>query len=132
MLRRKFIARLTSFIVPLGFVQLLGRGFLADKPGGHVCVIDIEFPQNSGPVQFEKDRARWINIDDFDRILRAFEKRGMTRSEVFNESSMQVTFLFKDTHTHDAFAHILNSRGAVNDRKLESMGYKFSRKSYRA
>ena len=132
MQRRKFMSKLTSFIVPIGLVQLLGRNFLTNEARGQVCLIDIQFPKNSGPIQFEKDRARWINVDDFDRILSAFEKRGMTRSEVFHDSSMQVVYLFKDIETHDAFVQIMNSRDAVNDRKLETMGYKFSRKSYRA
>ena len=126
-------------VVP-SLVQLFGRSIFAPEAHGHIarqvaehiCEIDIQFPKNAGPMQFEADRARWINVDDFDRILLSFEKRGMRRTEVFHSNSMQVVYRFPTAELHHAFADVLNSRNAVNDAKLASIGYKFSRRSFAA
>jgi hypothetical protein len=132
MSRRAFLAKSTSTVftsLVAGLVGSSGLEILFGKRLGHVCQIDLIFPANSGYSEFLTDRSQWRQIDEYQQNLQQFKAQGSLVAIVRKQfpEKVQHSFLFNTKSAHDHFVATINSRCAVSDRGLASMGYTFNR-----
>ncbi len=135
MSRRAFLAKSTSTVftgLVTGLVGSAGLEILFGKKLGHVCQIDVIFPPNSGYSEFLTDRGQWMQIDEYQQIVQQFKSQGSLVEIVRKQfpEKVQHSFLFNTIAAHDQFVATINSKCAVSDRGLASMGYTFNRNYY--
>lgn len=130
MLRRRFVLNILGIAAlpclnQLSFFSIFNRGM-------HVCLIQIKFPPNYSKEQFYADRKRWMSISSYEEIVEAFERRGLLvkKDSQVSSSDIKMAYYFKDIESHDDFVDIIGGTNAVSDRKLQDIGYEYSRKYF--
>ena len=133
MVRRDFVKQLLALAAPIGIFKILSNNYLNAINQNHVCLINISFPPSKGLNDFLSSRKNWMNLDDYERIVREFQQKGLllSKKKSFLPSSIQVAYVFENLQSHDAFVRRVDSINAVSDIKLESIGYKFKREYQR-
>lgn len=132
MVRRKFVFTLIGFMVPVALSRAFRVGTFSNSGRLHVCRIDIKFPANGTAEQFDRDRTAWMNVGDFETLVKDLQQRGALVKEetAFRASGMQVSYYFSDVASHDQFVRVISARNTVSDAKLASIGYEFRRQHF--